>query len=235
MEASQASDVGSIPITRLTDFDMPPISIDAILSDPQLLVGSALLILGPITFLFAFVKFIRVPRSRGNDFALPPEDMIAPPEEENAFDPTETGSRAGAAPSEEPPPPPVEPAIPEPPRPSAQLPDADKTVVLPAGVSDLQAQVDIALSQLRSLSRKVGELEENLETVSRHAAARLDTGEMNEPPKNAEDFARKLLILAEHVLVLEKEMVRLRGQRAGAAPAPGSAPQPQQKPPIMPL
>lgn len=93
--------------------------------------------------------------------------------------------------------------------------DAEKTVVLPAGVADIQAQLEIALTQIRTLNKKIYDLE-----------SRVSGG-----PNAGGDFAAKLQTLAEHVIVLEKEMARMKSGGPSTDVPPGGA---ERRPP-MPL
>jgi hypothetical protein len=115
--------------------------------------------------------------------------------------------------------------------PSYEFKNADKTVVMPAGMSDVQAQLEIIFSQIKTMNKKLYEIESGLQSVSKQTATSLDANHDSEPPMNPSDFTQKLLKLAEHVIVLEKEVTRLK---AGAKPA--AKPEAEQpKPPIMPI
>ncbi|MFN0116810.1 MAG: hypothetical protein ACKVQC_00765 [Elusimicrobiota bacterium] len=76
----------------------------------------------------------------------------------------------------------------------------DKTIVMPPGMGEIHSQIEIAFNQIKSLNKRLAAVEEDIE-----------------------DRNQKQIKLAEHVIVLEKEM-------AQAKVAMGD-----KKPPIMPL
>jgi len=139
-----------------------------------------------------------------------------------------------------------------PPPPPPPTPLSDKTVVIPPHMADLQAQIEIAFSQIKHLSVKTNDMEQHMDLLEQHKGVQLETNELKEPPMNPADFVQKLLKLAEHVIVLEKEMARLKAQFK-VSPAPTQTrPAPRQptrtpnpvpaiptpkptKPPIMPI
>lgn len=219
MEASQASDVGSIPITRWVAMELlntikSHVNIDTILTDPVLLVAAILLIGGPLLFIFSLLKYIQAkPLVLPPDF--PREEPLPPPLIPPAPPPTRLAPHISNA-IQEPAAAPMEtPSIPVTP-PEAQ----ERTVVMPRGVAEIQGQMEIAFSQIKSLNKKFNELESLLESLARQNASRLEPNELKEPPLNPADFTQKLLKLAEHVIMLEKEMSRLKIES---------------KPPVMPL
>ena len=164
---------------------MPPIQIDKILSDPLLLVSAVLLIVSPILFLIALIKYVRTPK--GELFAIPHNEMDSPiptpkgfeePAEEHRMEPAErreespvsplepmpgsaaahgpefeTGPRSIATPT---------PPAPVPPRARREESAAEKTVVMPPGVAEMQSEMEIALTQLRLLNKRVANLEQEL-------------------------------------------------------------------------
>jgi len=198
---------------------MPPIKIDTILSDPLLMVAAVLLVVSPVVFLVALIKFLRAPKGPSK-FAIPHEDDFTSP------------VRSLAAPEKPeepiaPPPPPPAPKVetpapasppPAPPAPAAVNPDA--TMVLPAGVAELQAQLEIALTQIRTLNKKIFDLESAVSALVRSGPASGTASGLTP------DVASKLQTIAEHVIVLEKEVARLKS----VPDVPG----PERRPP-MPL
>jgi len=116
-------------------------------------------------------------------------------------------------------------------------------------LNDLQGQVDIAINQIKDLNIKIGELEGGLEMVAKHAGTQMQPNQLKEMPTNPAEITQKLLKLAEHIIVLEKEVSHLRAaeKSRNAATEPDtdanpsasspSTPNPssQKKPPIMPL
>lgn len=156
---------------------MPPIQIDKILSDPLLVVSAVLLVVSPILFLIALVKYLRTPK--GEPFAIPHHEMESPiPTPKEVEEPAEEHRLARVAPLEampetspapvapaEPPPLPVAPAPsmpPAPPRPRREESAAEKTVVMPPGLAEMQSEMEIALTQLRILNKRVANLEQEL-------------------------------------------------------------------------
>ena len=218
------------------------INIDTILSDPFLAVAAALLVLSPIVFLVAFWKFVTHPKESAQpDFHIP--DL-----EEPAFEAGNTAPEHFSPPPASPvpeadaavePPPPAGTAPNNQPNARARAADAaERTVVMTPGVAEIQGQLEIAFSQLKTMNRKLQTLETEMESLSRKAALRLEPNELREPPTNPADFSQKLLKLAEHVIILEKEVARMRGTGSAPASAPAStpsAPSGQTKPPIMPI
>ena len=166
---------------------MPPIQIDKILSDPLLIVAAVLLVVSPVTFLVAFVKYLRAPRRE--PFAIPHNEMDSPipsrletspddvpsfaasePEPRSplsALEPMPTAGTAAADPEpvETPMPSPVapaptsQPAFPTPPLQRRPDTAAEKTVVMPAGMAEMQSEMEIAFSQLKLLNKRVASLE----------------------------------------------------------------------------
>lgn len=226
---------------------MPTINLDTILSDPLLVVAAALLVVSPILFIIAFWKFVKAKKD-STPFAIPRHEMESP----LSSQPEDSASGETYTPyAPEPETPVEEVALNEPapvrgtPIPMEDAPiiptngtrDAEKTVVMPAGMGEMQGQMEIAFSQIKNLNRKVYQLETELESVSRIAATKLDVNELKEAPMNPGDFTQKLLKLAEHVIVLEKEVARLKaGKPAVKAEAsiPPTASTPKPLPP-MPL
>lgn len=145
---------------------MPPIQIDKILSDPLLVVSAVLLVVSPILFLIALVKYLRTPQ--GEPFAIPHHEMESPiPTPKEVEEPAEEHGLAPAAPVEPPPLPaapsmPATPPPPTPPRPHREESAAEKTVVMPPGLAEMQSEMEIALTQLRLLNKRVANLEQEL-------------------------------------------------------------------------
>lgn len=224
---------------------LPTLNYEAILSDPLLILAGVFLVVGPLLFLVSLVKFLMWGRKSKdamftdlNPFSPLGEDLRAP--EEQPAEPSEPSLVAPPPYMEE------EKELP-PPTPSPVIPPArslasEQTVVMPSGVGEIQGQIEIAFSQIKTLSKKVAQMESELESVARNSSARLERNELKEIPMNPADFTQKLLKLAEHVIVLEKEVERLKGAKDSdsstpeAAPAPGIPPVPSApKPPVMPL
>jgi hypothetical protein len=113
------------------------------------------------------------------------------------------------------------------PEPSAEPLDMEKTIVMPAGMAEIQGQLEIAFSQIKHLNKKVYELEKALPSAgsTTSATSTADT------PSNVPELAQKLLKLAEHVIVLEKNLNKLMANKSPLVPSET----PQVKPPIMPL
>jgi len=193
------------------------LTFDRILSDPLLLVGTALLVIAPAVFLFSLIKYLTVKTKPRESFTIP----VAPP--------------APLSSEPKPAPPTPQPAPPDTPRPSST------GLVTPKDIADVQGQIEVAISQLKFLNQKVSEIEGQMDTLERHASVRLESSELKEPPANAGDFSVKLLKLAEHVIVLEKEVTRLKLAEKNSGEPPLSSPSGESenpvkpKPPVMPL
>lgn len=237
---------------------IPSINIDTILSDPMLIAGSTLLVIGPLVFIIALIKLILLSVKKPKaEFRVPePEkEFAAPDRRAPEFDVEQPNPAA--------PPPPLPAAsedlekaiqqelsgskimlrVESPNPPSAQKPMSpmsDKTMVITQAEADLQAQIDIVIAQLKNLNKKMGDMEDKIDAMEKHAEVRIEPNELKDPPANAADYMQKLLKLAEHVIVLEKEVGRLRSRETSntsasptrAKPAPSSTPP---KPPIMPV
>lgn len=207
------------------------INIDTILSDPLLITATALLIIGPILFLISFWKLIR--SSKKKDPLFDPGEIHDEPIVADEKTPQPV------APVTSPPPPPTPKPMPSMTRGSLLPDDMEKTVVMPAGVAEIQGQLEIAFSQIKHLNKKVYELETMLNAVSPNTSSP-QQNTLLEMPTNANDFAQKLLKLAEHVIVLEKNMSRViakTGTQDTALPhsEPTTPAAAGAKPPIMPL
>jgi len=245
---------------------IPQINIDMILSDPMLLTGAALLVLSPIGFVVAFVKYITIKDSRPREFTIPQEPQEIPEEQ---FQSVPADVKQPEIPIETVPPPEPEPAPepatetleihqpshpgppPSPPKESPKaspMANADKTVVIPPAINDLQAQIEIAFSQIKNLNIKTNDIEQLMDLMARQKEVQLEPNQLKELPMDPADFTKKLLKLAEHVIVLEKEMARLRAGTRPQTPAARAnpsnlvtspqatvKPKPPLKPPIMPL
>jgi len=251
------------------------INLDIILSDPMLLTGTALFLLGPIGFIFALFKYFSTKEVLETYPEIPSENEEPPVEQRN--DSAKSNSipepEPQPSPSPEPAPPappesvssesvettvqsnpPKPPPQPEPPPPPKSSPKSEKmeekTVVIPPIINDLQSQIEIAYSQIKNLNHKMSDLDQQVELLERHQNVKLETNELKEPPTDPADFTQKLLKLAEHVIMLEKEVSRLRSASKSSQPLnPSDPPQTQQnpsppvsenppnpsKPPIMPL
>ncbi len=214
------------------------------MSDPLLLIASALIVIGPLVFLISLIQFIRSGKKNKKPMTLPHEEL--PVVSERAAR-VELPPMPSYIEEEKPEPAPV-PIVPEP-KPVEQrtLPASERTVVMPAGMGEVQGQLEIAFTQIKTLNKKIAQLESELETLSRNAATKLETNELKEVPMNPADFTQKLLKLAEHVIVLEKEVARMKtgskspGNGNGgttsnvAAPVEVPAEPAAPKPPIMPI
>jgi hypothetical protein len=206
---------------------MPKITIDMILSDPMLLVGTGLVAFGLLLFLISFWKLVFHSRSKPK-FVVPEEgaseDTFTAPQEEPSPAPIQEEAPPAAHSSVHPFPEPQKPVAEEPAGGNGQtttapaVADPDKTVVMQTTETETQMQLDIIVSQLKNLNRKVSELEDKLENIPDMTNISQETATLKEAPANIEDYTKKLLKLAEHVIILEKEVARLKG-----------------KPPIMPL
>ncbi len=213
---------------------IPDINIDMILSDPMLLVGASLLVFGALLFLISLVKLISAPRSGRKKFVVPHEGEHVPlfkqePEPSNIPEPhlitpeppmpePETVPDEDIVPIE------LRSSVPEQAAPmdngAAEKPE-EKTVVMHAAETDLQLQLDIIVSQLKNLNQKMSELEDRIESIPDANNTSQDIAALKEAPVNPEDYTKKLLKLAEHVIMLEKEVARMK---SGGA-----------KPPVMPI
>jgi hypothetical protein len=223
---------------------LPTLNYDVIFSDPLLLLAGVFLIAGPLVFLIALVKFIAAGRKQ-NEFAplfdevgpfsrvepeLPPASSPAP-----FSSPTPSTNAERAQAREDFPP------SPAPERESVM----DKTTIMPSGMGEVQGQLEIAFSQIKTLNKKILQIESELDSVARSVTGRLDRNELQEVPMNPSDFTQKLLKLAEHVIVLEKEVERLKGSNGQDGPPTESEPagstetatsQPRApRPPVMPI
>jgi hypothetical protein len=233
------------------------INIDTILSDPLILTAAILLVVGPLLFFVSLWKLVRPPKKN-----VPLFDTTGATNEP-FFKEEPKGTPSSTAVPEPPPTPlhqpksPPAPTQPVEPSPSAPQPaqaapieirrdeSAEKTVVMPPGVAEVQGQLEIAFSQIKLLNKKVYELEMTLSDMpSNTAPVSDDFSRLKEPPANPADFMQKLLKLAEHVIVLEKHVSRLMGAtRQTPNPTPAPTPKTQSppsaplasKPPIMPL
>jgi hypothetical protein len=222
---------------------IPPINIDTILSDPLLIVASALLVIGPLLFLISFWKLIRFPKPKNPLFdpvAEPAETFLesepaeitpVPSVPEEKVEKVVLVEPPPAPPS--PPPPPVVPVQSKPISPQENF--MDKTVVMPAGMGEIQGQLEIAFTQLKSLNKRIYELEVALSEVAQPAATPLELNNLKEPPMNPADFTQKLLKLAEHVIVLEKNMSKLLSQTTAKSNEDIPPVPTKPHPPVMPL
>ncbi len=141
---------------------------DTILSDPMLLVGTILVVLGPLVFLIALVKFFTLRKKTKDDEFLSPFGPASP--EPEAETPLFEAPLPPPPPPSPPPPPTPSPVPSRMPSPSAQAMQ-EKTVVMPAGMAELQGQIEIAITQIRTLNKKVNSLEAALEALSQKTAA----------------------------------------------------------------
>jgi hypothetical protein len=208
--------------------NLPPITLDMVLSDRLLLIGLSFLVFGLIVFLISAFKFFTF-RNPDDDFAL-----IQPAVDEPwtaagpgvAEEPAPNDLSVGPIPkSETPEPAPVEKAAPEmpvvePARPARVESAAERTVVMAPGTAEMQAQLEIALTQIRSLNQRLNQAEEALERQKGAPAQSVDESVLRGMPKNNEELVKKILTLAEHVIVLEREVAALKG----GAPAEGTMP-----------
>ncbi len=224
---------------------LPTLNFDAILSDPLLLLAGVFLVAGPLVFLVSLIKLISWGRKQKQEIEY--ADL-------NPFSPLPSKTEP-ETPAPLPTPPPYmemeeEPAaapLNESPR-GRELQRSDdaeeKTMIMPAGTGEVQGQLEIAFSQIKTLSKKVSQMESELDSVARNIIGKLDKNELKELPMNPADFTQKLLKLAEHVIVLEKEVERLKNTNskksndpettippADPMPAMPAAP----RPPMMPL
>ena len=110
--------------------------------------------------------------------------------------------------------------------------------------AELQSQIDIAITHIKNLNSKVMEMDQHMELIERHHQVQLEPSQLKEMPMDPADFTQKLLKLAEHVIVLEKEVARLKGNSQNAPATAPKAPPPappqsksggSPKPPIMPI
>ncbi len=236
------------------------INIDQILSDPLLLIGTILFILSFLAFFFGLIKWIASPRKSADAFTVPHGDVEEPiPSGEIPADETPAPAPIAIPIKEEPqqinpvvedhplPTPPISPSVKKEDR-------SDKTMVIAPGEAAIQGQLDIVITQIKNLNKKVSDLEDSFENTS-NATKKAEAGELKEMPRDMGDFAQKLLKLAEHVIILEKEMARLKGKEPGPRANPDAtiimAPKPatpgsatpgspalgavNPKPPVMPL
>ena len=234
---------------------LPTLNYDAVLSDPLLLLAGVFLVAGPLVFLVSLIKLISWGRKQKqadayaelNPFAPLPSTPVPQPE---------TPMSSPIAPAVESLPATKLPPTPEPepeifPFPTSAEPDKpempmDKTIIMPAGMGEVQGQLEIAFSQIKMLNKKVSQMESELDSVARNVTSKLERNELKELPMNPADFTQKLLKLAEHVIVLEKEVERMKTNgakkgveeelsttlvKAPAISAVSTAP----KPPLMPL
>ncbi len=201
---------------------MPDINFNTILSDPLLIVAAVLLVLSPVVFLVALVKFMRAPKPK-TPFAIPKEDFSSPIRSLAAEEPVVHNNPVAA-----PEPVAVKPSLPVTP-PVQQIPDAEKTIVLPPGTGEVQGQLEIALTQIRTLNKKIYDLETTVSTLVRSAGAAGGTLAGASP-----DVSAKLQTLAEHVILLEKDVAKLKTNGPTAAPAEAPAANTERRPP-MPL
>jgi hypothetical protein len=224
---------------------LPTLNYDAVLSDPLLLLAGVFLVAGPLVFIVSLIKLISAGRKQKredeyadlNPFspfppAPEPATPVSTPETPSFMEPEPAPARESESESLELP---IIPAAPEP----EDMPATDKTMVMPEGMGEVQGQLEIAFSQIKTLSKKVSQMESELDSVARNIIGKLDRNELKEPPMNPADFTQKLLKLAEHVIVLEKEVARLKnGGKKDLAEEEGTPTPPSSagpKPPVMPL
>jgi len=137
-------------------------------------------------------------------------------------------------PPPEQPAPPVSP--PEKPAPATPAPpDQEKTVVIPPQFADIQAQIEIAITQIRNMNKKIDDIEQSVDLLQKHGSIQLESDPLIQGPTKPEEFQKKLLKLAEHVIVLEKEVNRLKGTSGGALSASLQTPIKKSSKPPMPL
>lgn len=201
------------------------INIDTILSDPLLLTATILVVVGPLMFLVSLWNLLRSPKKK--DPLFDPKHFH---EEEPVINhsgrksPIENNSPAPVAvqtgPKEN------KPLMDAPSAPAEPM-DMEKTIVMPAGMAEIQGQLEIAFSQIKHLNKKVFDLEKALASGN-PAPVSAPSGE---PSSNVPELAQKLLKLAEHVIVLEKNLNKLMANKSSMVPTETT----QIKPPIMPL
>jgi|GEM_PF-4162332 len=211
------------------------IHIDAVLSDPLLLVGFLLFVLGPIGFLFALVKYISASRKQKAQFVIPAH---APEPEEPASnqDNFSEYSERSSVPHDE-----------KPGGVDSSFPHSPSESFVHSQDQNVSSQLEILFSHLKSLTHRLEEMEQQIELLNRHKTAMLSPNKLKEPPMDPADFTNKLLKLAEHIIVMEKELAKLKSERAGESKAPPSSVEhsyaglsdvPSEKttkPPIMPI
>jgi hypothetical protein len=218
---------------------LPTLNYDAILSDPLLILAGLFLVVGPLVFLVSLIKLISWNRQQKRDAEFGELNPFSP----LPVTPEETPLPPSAASEPFPMPSPAAPIEPEfQPETQASVPAMDKTAIVLPDTGEIQGQLEIAFTQIKTLSKKVSQMESELDSVARAIMAKLDKNELKEIPMNPADFTQKLLKLAEHVIVLEKEVDRLKtgapkNDLVEAAPAserPTAAPA-TPKSPMMPL
>jgi len=133
--------------------------------------------------------------------------------------------------TETPPPGPPERQVPTAPPPV----DLEKTVMIPPQFAEIQAQIEIALTQIRNMNKKIDDIEQSVDLLQKHGSIQLESDPLIQGPTKPEEFQKKLLKLAEHVIVLEKEVNRLKGASGSALSANLQTPVKKSSKPPMPL
>ena len=142
---------------------MPPIDIDKVLSDPLLIVAAVLLVVSPVLFLVALVKYFRTPSKA--PFVIPHHEMDSPvPAPAEVKEPVEEHGMASMASLDPLPVAPTQPTAPaELPAPVRRAePASEKTIVMPPGMAEMHSEMEIAFSQIKLLNKKVAALEKEL-------------------------------------------------------------------------
>jgi hypothetical protein len=202
------------------------INIDLVLSDPLLLSGALLFILSILVFLLALSKYIGLSRKEKQQFQIPSSETFEGSESLEGS-PAETPEAPDAATEEETsdtPPPPTSPS-------EKAL---EKTMVMSANDKDMQEQFELAIDQIKSINTKIGELEDEIQNLKSKVSARMEPDELREAPMSPQDFTQKLLKLAEHVIILEKQMARFKPEGAeksepSKAEPPKASPAPEEE------
>lgn len=238
---------------------MPQINIDTILSDPMMLIASSLLIIGSLLFIMSLAMAILAKQRKEDFIIPPiidqeKEGFISSPNETtlkqsewlkntgrssevspvSVQKPLETPVSPISIPTQEPIPPSVVasselPSVSPKSSPRSSLESMERTMVMPAGVSEVQAQIEIAITQLRTLNKKVNAHEVQLEMLSKNLTTGTGPGKT---PTDLTDIQTKIQKLAEHVLALEKDLTLLKQGKVGSSTPPSP---PQGRPPVMPL
>ncbi len=189
---------------------MSNFNLEVILADNLLSLGFGILIFASIAGVVAFVKYLTF-KGEPDEFAIPEEDKeeeFEAPKKNPASEPLNNPARPTVQ---------TDP-LPEMPAPRNGTQDQDKTEILSREEAEVRSGLDLALTQVSSLARKMGDVEDKIKTLEKAMDNRIEPNELKEMPATPADFATKLLKLAEHVIILEREVASLRKKKP-AAPA----------------
>jgi hypothetical protein len=211
------------------------LNFEEVIADPLLMMGIFLVIVGPLFFIVALWKVIFFKKPLEPGFIVPDQDS----HELETINPSEhsvgpvSEIAAEPVPEHEPQPMPIPTAAASPIQTFESVhasqqtePASDRTIVMPSGMADLHAQMELIFTQVKQLNKRSAEFETSLEDLTRKLLEKYEPNTLKEPVADQKDLMQKLLKIAEHVIALEKDVAKLKA----ATPTSASS-----KAQIMPL